>query len=128
MRATRRVPILRRVASAAATSAASSPEHVVDELVRAKSLGHVGTMVYGRSGESLARRQPAASGFALCPDELTSPPKKTGESSPAPTPRRVRPELLSSHAGARLTRRNSHRRCDAGTAPRRSSDAYDEKD
>ncbi|MBE1496495.1 putative TIM-barrel fold metal-dependent hydrolase [Amycolatopsis lexingtonensis] len=29
----------------------SSPEHVVDELVRAKSLGHVGTMVYSRSGE-----------------------------------------------------------------------------
>jgi uncharacterized protein len=29
----------------------SSPEHVVDELVRAKDLGHVGTMVYGRSGD-----------------------------------------------------------------------------
>ncbi len=29
----------------------SSPEHVVDELVRAKGLGHVGTMVYGRSGD-----------------------------------------------------------------------------
>jgi predicted TIM-barrel fold metal-dependent hydrolase len=28
----------------------SAPEHVVDELVRAKGLGHVGTMVYGRSG------------------------------------------------------------------------------
>ena len=29
----------------------SSPEHVVDELARAHSLGHVGTMVYGRSGD-----------------------------------------------------------------------------
>jgi uncharacterized protein len=29
----------------------SSPKHVVDELVRAKGLGHVGTMVYGRSGD-----------------------------------------------------------------------------
>ncbi|MFK0171556.1 amidohydrolase family protein [Streptomyces sp. NPDC090306] len=29
----------------------SSPEHVVDELVRAKEMGHVGTMVYGRSGD-----------------------------------------------------------------------------
>jgi predicted TIM-barrel fold metal-dependent hydrolase len=29
----------------------SSPEHVVAELVRAKELGHVGTMVYGRSGD-----------------------------------------------------------------------------
>lgn len=29
----------------------SAPEHVVDELVRAKGLGHVGTMVYGRSGK-----------------------------------------------------------------------------
>jgi hypothetical protein len=29
----------------------SSPEHVVAELVRAKDLGHVGTMVYGRSGD-----------------------------------------------------------------------------
>jgi uncharacterized protein len=29
----------------------SSPGHVVDELVRAKDLGHVGTMVYGRSGD-----------------------------------------------------------------------------
>jgi predicted TIM-barrel fold metal-dependent hydrolase len=30
----------------------SSPKHIVDELVRAKDLGHVGTMVYGRSGDS----------------------------------------------------------------------------
>ena len=29
----------------------SSPEHVVEDLVRAKGLGHVGTMVYGRSGD-----------------------------------------------------------------------------
>ncbi|QUQ63978.1 amidohydrolase family protein [Kutzneria sp. CA-103260] len=29
----------------------SSPEHVVDELTRAASLGHVGTMVYGRVGD-----------------------------------------------------------------------------
>ena len=29
----------------------SSPEHVVDELARARGLGHVGTMVYGRSGD-----------------------------------------------------------------------------
>jgi hypothetical protein len=29
----------------------SSPEHVVDELVRAKDMGHVGTMVYGRCGD-----------------------------------------------------------------------------
>jgi uncharacterized protein len=29
----------------------SSPEHVADELLRAKDLGHVGTMVYGRSGD-----------------------------------------------------------------------------
>lgn len=29
----------------------SSPKHVVDELVRAKDLGHVGAMVYGRSGD-----------------------------------------------------------------------------
>jgi predicted TIM-barrel fold metal-dependent hydrolase len=36
---------------ALSTLPVSSPEHVVDELVRAKSLGHVGTMVYGRSGD-----------------------------------------------------------------------------
>lgn len=29
----------------------SSPAHVVDELVLARDLGHVGTMVYGRSGD-----------------------------------------------------------------------------
>ena len=29
----------------------SSPKHVADELVRAKDLGHVGAMVYGRSGD-----------------------------------------------------------------------------
>ena len=29
----------------------SSPAHVVEELVRATGLGHVGTMVYGRSGD-----------------------------------------------------------------------------
>ena len=29
----------------------SSPKHVVGELVRAKDLGHVGAMVYGRSGD-----------------------------------------------------------------------------
>jgi uncharacterized protein len=29
----------------------SSPKHIVDELVRATGLGHVGTMVYGRCGD-----------------------------------------------------------------------------
>jgi uncharacterized protein len=50
----------------------SSPKHVVDELVRAKSLGHVGTMVYGRSGDRFLD-DPAYDEFFAAAAELGQP-------------------------------------------------------
>ncbi|MFE2883631.1 amidohydrolase family protein [Streptomyces graminifolii] len=50
----------------------SSPEHVVDELVRAKGLGHVGAMVYGRSGDRLLD-DPAYDEFFAAAAELGQP-------------------------------------------------------
>ena len=50
----------------------SSPKHVVDELVRAKGLGHVGTMVYGRSGDRLLD-DPAYDEFFAAAAELGQP-------------------------------------------------------
>ncbi|MFD4872396.1 amidohydrolase family protein [Streptomyces sp. NPDC058420] len=50
----------------------SSPEHVVDELVRAKDLGHVGTMVYGRSGDRFLD-DPAYDEFFAAAAELGQP-------------------------------------------------------
>ena len=50
----------------------SSPEHVVDELVRAKGLGHVGTMVYGRSGDRFLD-DPAYDDFFAAAAELGQP-------------------------------------------------------
>ena len=50
----------------------SSPEHVVDELVRAKGLGHVGTMVYGRSGDRFLD-DPAYDEFFAAAAELGQP-------------------------------------------------------
>jgi predicted TIM-barrel fold metal-dependent hydrolase len=50
----------------------SSPEHVVDELVRARGLGHVGTMVYGRSGDRLLD-DPAYDEFFAAAAELRQP-------------------------------------------------------
>ncbi|MFG2779007.1 hypothetical protein ACGFY7_14315 [Streptomyces prunicolor] len=44
----------------------SSPEHVVDELVRAKGLGHVGTMVYGRSGDRFLDDPPVFESACVC--------------------------------------------------------------
>lgn len=50
----------------------SSPEHVVDELVRAKALGHVGAMVYGRSGDRFLD-DPAYDEFFAAAAELGQP-------------------------------------------------------
>ncbi|UXX91234.1 amidohydrolase family protein [Streptomyces sp. AD2-2] len=50
----------------------SSPEHVVDELVRAEALGHVGTMVYGRSGDRFLD-DPAYDEFFAAAAELGQP-------------------------------------------------------
>jgi predicted TIM-barrel fold metal-dependent hydrolase len=50
----------------------SSPEHIVDELVRAKGLGHVGTMVYGRSGDRFLD-DPAYDEFFAAAAELGQP-------------------------------------------------------
>jgi predicted TIM-barrel fold metal-dependent hydrolase len=50
----------------------SSPEHVVDELVRAKNLGHVGTMVYGRSGDRFLD-DPVYDDFLAAAAELGQP-------------------------------------------------------
>ncbi|RPE37372.1 hypothetical protein EDD90_0205 [Streptomyces sp. Ag109_O5-1] len=50
----------------------SSPEHIVDELVRAKSLGHVGTMVYGRAGDRFLD-DPAYDEFFAAAAELGQP-------------------------------------------------------
>ncbi|MFD8717567.1 amidohydrolase family protein [Streptomyces sp. NPDC059629] len=50
----------------------SSPEHIVDELVRAKSLGHVGTMVYGRAGDRFLD-DPAYDEFLAAAAELGQP-------------------------------------------------------
>ena len=50
----------------------SSPEHVVEELVRAKGLGHVGTMVYGRSGDRFLD-DPAYDEFFAAAAELGQP-------------------------------------------------------
>lgn len=50
----------------------SSPEHVVDELVRAKDMGHVGTMVYGRSGDRFLD-DPAYDEFFAAAAELGQP-------------------------------------------------------
>ncbi|MFD9701654.1 amidohydrolase family protein [Lentzea sp. NPDC059081] len=50
----------------------SAPEHVVGELVRAKGLGHVGTMVYGRSGDRFLD-DPAYDEFFAAAAELGQP-------------------------------------------------------
>jgi predicted TIM-barrel fold metal-dependent hydrolase len=50
----------------------SSPEHVADELARAKGLGHVGTMVYGRSDDRFLD-DPAYDGFFAAAAELGQP-------------------------------------------------------
>lgn len=50
----------------------SAPEHVVDELVRAEGLGHVGTMVYGRSGDRFLD-EPAYDEFFAAAAELGQP-------------------------------------------------------
>ncbi len=50
----------------------SSPPHVVDELVRAKRMGHVGTMVYGRSGDRFLD-DPAYDDFFAAAGELGQP-------------------------------------------------------
>lgn len=50
----------------------SSPEHAVDELVRAKGMGHVGTMVYGRSGDRFLD-DPAYDEFFAAAAELGQP-------------------------------------------------------
>lgn len=50
----------------------SSPKHVVDELVRAKGLGHVGAMVYGRSGDRFLD-DPAYDEFFAAAAELSQP-------------------------------------------------------
>ena len=50
----------------------SSPEHVADELARAKGLGCVGTMVYGRSGERFLD-DPAYDEFFAAAAELGQP-------------------------------------------------------
>jgi predicted TIM-barrel fold metal-dependent hydrolase len=50
----------------------SSPKHVADELVRAKGLGHVGTMVYGRSGDRFLD-DPAFDEFFAAAAELGQP-------------------------------------------------------
>lgn len=50
----------------------SSPEHVVDELVRAAGMGHVGTMVYGRSGDRFLD-DPAYEDFFAAAAELGQP-------------------------------------------------------
>lgn len=50
----------------------SSPEHVAGELVRAKGLGHVGTMVYGRSGDRFLD-DPAYDEFFAAAAELGQP-------------------------------------------------------
>jgi predicted TIM-barrel fold metal-dependent hydrolase len=50
----------------------SSPEHVADELARAKGLGHVGTMVYGRSGGRFLD-DPAYGEFFAAAAELGQP-------------------------------------------------------
>jgi predicted TIM-barrel fold metal-dependent hydrolase len=50
----------------------SSPEHVADELARAKGLGHVGTMVYGRSGGRFLD-DPAYDEFFAAAAELGQP-------------------------------------------------------
>lgn len=50
----------------------SSPEHVAGELERAADMGHVGTMVYGRSGE-LPLDDPAYDDFFAAAAELGQP-------------------------------------------------------
>jgi uncharacterized protein len=50
----------------------SCPEHVADELARAKGLGHVGTMVYGRSGDRFLD-DPAYDEFFAAAAELGQP-------------------------------------------------------
>ncbi len=50
----------------------SSPEHVVDEFIRAKNLGHVGTMVYGRSGDRFLD-DPAYDDFFAAAAEVGQP-------------------------------------------------------
>ncbi|MEV7600993.1 amidohydrolase family protein [Kitasatospora sp. NPDC089797] len=50
----------------------SSPEHVADELARAAAAGHVGTMVYGRSGDRFLD-DPAYEDFFAAAAELGQP-------------------------------------------------------
>jgi hypothetical protein len=50
----------------------SAPEHVADELARAAGIGHVGTMVYGRSGERMLD-DPAYDEFFAAAAELGQP-------------------------------------------------------
>jgi predicted TIM-barrel fold metal-dependent hydrolase len=50
----------------------SAPEHVADELARAAEQGHVGTMVYGRSGERFLD-DPAYEDFFAAAAELGQP-------------------------------------------------------
>jgi predicted TIM-barrel fold metal-dependent hydrolase len=50
----------------------SAPEHVADELVRAAGLGHVGTMVYGRSGDRVLD-DPVYDDFFAAAAELGQP-------------------------------------------------------
>ncbi|MBS2532725.1 amidohydrolase family protein [Catenulispora sp. NF23] len=50
----------------------SSPEHVADELARAAGAGHVGTMVYGRSGDRFLD-DPAYEDFFAAAAELGQP-------------------------------------------------------
>ena len=50
----------------------SAPEHVADELVRAAGQGHVGTMVYGRSGDRFLD-DPAYGDFFAAAAELGQP-------------------------------------------------------
>jgi uncharacterized protein len=50
----------------------SAPEHVADELVRAAGQGHVGTMVYGRSGDRFLD-DPAYEDFFAAAAELGQP-------------------------------------------------------
>ena len=59
--ATRKNPTRLRALS---TLPMCSPEHVADELARAKGLGHVGTMVYGRSGDRFLDDRAYAKFFA----------------------------------------------------------------
>lgn len=50
----------------------SCPERVIEELVRAKDLGHVGTMVYGRSSDRLLD-DPAYEAFFAAAADLGQP-------------------------------------------------------